>query len=89
MSNNIIIGLAGRFGAGCTTTYNLLLTEYDSFKGFSLSGYLKEKAETDKKYKNLSVKNKRVYLQNLGDKLRGKYSQDYIAEEVIKKSAFS
>ena len=83
--NNIIIGLTGRFGAGSTTTYDLLTTEYDSFKGFSLSSYLKDIANEDKTYKTLSEKEKRVYLQNLGDKLREENGETFIAEEIIKK----
>ena len=40
----MIIGLTGRFGAGCTTTYNLLIEEHN-FVGFSLSDFLREIAK--------------------------------------------
>lgn len=83
MSDNMIIGLTGRFGAGCTTTYNLLIKEYN-FKCFSLSDYLRVIAQQDKKYIKLPEKNKRAYLQNLGDKLRKENNQAYLAQEVIK-----
>ena len=83
MSSNLIIGLTGRFGAGCTTTYNLLIEEYN-FVGFSLSDFLREIAKQDKNYSELSDKNKRTYLQNLGDKLRKENSKAFIAEQVIK-----
>lgn len=78
MNNKIIVGLTGRFGAGCTTTYNLLIQEFD-FKGFSLSNHLRKIAQEDKKYIKLPEKYKRSYLQNLGDKLRKNNNQAYLA----------
>ena len=79
---NIIIGLTGRFGAGCTTAYDLLTTE-EKFKGFSLSKYLKILAINDEKYKKLNIKKQRTYLQDLGDSLREEHGQNYLAKKVI------
>ena len=79
----MIIGLTGRFGAGCTTTYNLLIEEHN-FVGFSLSDFLREIAKQDKNYNELSDKNKRTYLQKLGDKLRKENNKAFIAEQVIR-----
>lgn len=72
MSSNIIIGLTGRFGAGSTTTANLLLhrTEND-FQYFSLSQYIKNKARNDiPDFDKKNEKEKRVILQDIGDSLR-------------------
>ena len=79
---NIIIGLTGRFGAGCTATYNLLTTE-ESFKGFSLSAHLKEVAQKDEEYKKAPNKYQRSYLQNLGDSIRKEKGQNYLAKKGI------
>jgi dephospho-CoA kinase len=44
MNNKLVIGLTGRFGAGCTTTMNLLKNEY-GFSCYSLSDPIKKIAK--------------------------------------------
>ena len=80
---NNIIGLTGRFGAGCTTIYSLLTTE-ENYVGFSLSTHLKETAQKNSEYNTFPKKNQRSYLQNLGDLIREKNGQNYLAKKIIK-----
>lgn len=79
----MIIGLTGRFGAGCSTASKLLQKEQD-FSAVSLSTLLKEKArkeipDFDKKEEN----EKRVILQDLGDQIR-KDDPGLLAKNIIK-----
>jgi deoxycytidylate deaminase len=68
----LIIGLTGSFGAGCTTT-SLFLKEEKNFVSFSLSDALKEKAKREiKNFQKIENKEKRRILQDLGDNLRKK-----------------
>jgi deoxycytidylate deaminase len=67
----LIIGLTGRFGAGCTETSKYFTTKPYNFTNFSISSFLKDKAK--KEYRDFDKKEpniKRVILQDLGDKLR-------------------
>ena len=83
MNDDLIIGLTGRFGAGCTTT-NLYLKVEENFKCFSLSKTLRKKAKREIKDLN-GIKNceKRKTLQDLGDELR-KRSPAALAKPIIK-----
>lgn len=84
MNNKIIIGLTGRFGAGCSATAQLLEVG-NQFKRNGLSTVLKDLAKEDNKFLKLPEKYKRNYLQNLGDELRNKNGQEYIAKIIIDK----
>lgn len=71
--SNFVIGLCGRFGAGCTTTANLIISEYNDFTYFSLSQYIKDKAKKEVLgFENKLEKEKRIILQDIGDSLRKK-----------------
>jgi deoxycytidylate deaminase len=80
--SGLIIGLTGSFGAGCTTTSNLLI-DGKGFTGFSLSDPIKEKAR--KQYKDFDKKKnkeKRKILQDIGDELRKK-DLAFLAKPII------
>jgi len=80
----LVIGLTGSFGAGCTTTSNLLKSE-KNFIVFSLSKLLKREARKEiKDLKSKDNKEQREILQNLGDKLRKK-SATALVLPIIKK----
>jgi len=67
---SLIIGLTGRFGAGCTTT-SMILKDCKGFNYFSLSESLKKKAKmTINGFDKKEEKEKRKILQDLGDELR-------------------
>lgn len=72
MKENLVIGLTGRFGAGCTTTADFFKNE-NGFTHFSLSDYLKDKARS--RYRDFDKKTydiRRKILQDFGDDLRSK-----------------
>lgn len=72
MKECLIIGLTGRFGAGCTRTAEFFVEE-QGCTYISVSEVLKDQAR--KEYKNFNEKpskEKRKILQNLGDSFRKK-----------------
>ncbi len=70
MTNSIVIGLTGRFGAGCTVT-SRYFEKIKKLKIYHLSDCLKKLAyEKHKDFKNLSAVSRRNILQDIGDKLR-------------------
>ena len=72
MNKIVIIGIAGRFGAGCTTTCKFFADQLN-FSYFSLSQTLKDKAKKGvKDFNRKKEKEKREILQNLGDETRKK-----------------
>jgi deoxycytidylate deaminase/dephospho-CoA kinase len=80
----IVIGLTGRFGSGCTTTLQWLATK--NIKTFSLSDFVKKQAL--KKYPNINKQTqrwKRQILQDVGDEIRKDKEVDYLAKEVLDK----
>jgi deoxycytidylate deaminase len=80
----LVIGLTGRFGAGCTTT-SLYFEQDLKFKRFSLSDELKKIAKKKTpRWPSLTANQQRKILQDLGDTLRSKNST-YLADNVIKK----
>ncbi|MFA5199358.1 MAG: deaminase [Candidatus Omnitrophota bacterium] len=83
-SEKFIIGLCGRFGAGCTTTAELILSEKEEFVYFSLSKYIKEKAKNEHLgFEAKQEKEKRVILQDIGDALR-KNSPSFLVDVILK-----
>lgn len=87
MNNNLIIGLIGSFGSGCTTVYNLLTQEKDfNFFGVSLSDYLKlEILKYHPDFNNKESKEKRGLLQDLGNKFRKEFGSEYLAKTSLAK----
>lgn len=84
-NNGLIIGLTGRFGAGCSTTANFFANNKKlNCKSYSISAFLKDKAK--KETVNFEQKNpeeRRKILQDLGDSLRkGKLSA--LVDPIIK-----
>lgn len=75
-NTGLIIGLTGRFGAGCTTTARFFKTQ-KRFSSFSLSTPLKKVAiNSVKNFSRKKNEEKREILQNIGDDLR---KRDYLA----------
>ena len=73
MNQNFVIGLTGRFGAGSTTTANLILSRKENdFVYFSLSDFIKETAKKQRGFLKKKEKEKRVALQDIGDTFRKK-----------------
>lgn len=88
MDTNLVIGLVGSFGSGCTTTYNLLTQEKKDFNffGVSLSDYLKfEILKSYPDFNNKESKEKRRLLQDLGNIFRKKYGPEYLAKMALVK----
>ena len=83
MRSNIVIGLTGSFGSGCTTVAEVLEKDY-GFVKYSLSDEVK--SEWARRYKNRGEKPLRRELQDIGNELRYK-SRDYaiLAKKYIKK----
>lgn len=85
MAKKIIIGLTGRFGAGCSSTLEVLKETFD-YIPFSLSDYIKNIAKKDDSFKFLGDKNTRKKLQALGDILRDDNNdQAFLANIILKK----
>jgi len=72
LNDGLIIGLTGRFGAGCTTTSNFFVKNKGlKCKSYSFSAFLKDKAKKDiANFDKKSQEERRKILQDLGDKLR-------------------
>ena len=87
MIKNFIIGLTGRFGAGSTTTPDLILSRKErDFEYFSLSQYVKDKAKKEVSgFNKKKEKQKRVILQNIGDDLRQNESPSFLVDFLLKK----
>ena len=87
MSKNFIIGLTGRFGAGSTTTANLILSRKEKdFEYFSLSQYVKDKAKKETRdFAKKKEKHKRVILQNIGDDLRQNESPSFLVDVLLER----
>lgn len=81
-SDKIRLGLTGSFGSGCGTLMKAL--EKIDFKGFSLSKYVREKWE--KKHGKSSELAPREELQDIGNSLRKRYSNNYLAKKAIKEA---
>ncbi len=92
-TDEIIIAFVGPIGSGCTTSFNIfkkVLEEeyrYEEVKYYQLSNLITEYAYLiDEEWVNSDSKSKRVEdLQLLGNKLRQKYLDDYLAAKAIEK----
>jgi deoxycytidylate deaminase/adenylate kinase family enzyme len=74
MTGNIVVGITGSFGSGCTTLTEVLREDY-GFKRYSLSDIVREK--WSERHRDKSVKKaKRFELQDGGNELR-RESKDY------------
>jgi deoxycytidylate deaminase len=86
LGNEIIVGLTGPFGAGCTTVAEFLDHEPGfKFKRYSFSDIVEASAklhEGEDKYNKLSRKERRTVLQNEGNRLR-QSRPSYIADTLI------
>lgn len=70
MAEDVIIGLTGRFGAGCSVT-SKYFEKSRSFSSYHLSAFLKKSAkETVKDFESKPAHERRKILQDIGDKLR-------------------
>lgn len=71
-SNGLIIGLTGRFGAGCSTTANFFANNKQlKCKSYSISVFLKDKAKKEiADFEQKNPEKRREILQDLGDNLR-------------------
>lgn len=84
MVEKLIIGLTGRFGAGCSKTLEILEKEY-GFVPFSFSKYIKITAKNNNSIEILNDKNHRKMLQALGNKIRDDNNdQAFLAKIIIK-----
>ena len=85
-TKRVVIGVTGRFGAGCSTT-KVFFEQELNFKGFCLSTSLKEQvAKEVSDFDQMPKKNKRKILQDKGDALRDKSKDSGIlARNVINK----
>ena len=83
--SKIIIGLTGRFGAGCSSTLEVLEKTFH-FIPFSFSDYIKNIAKESGSFKVSKDKNTRNKLQFLGDKLREDNNDEaFLAKIILKK----
>ena len=70
MDEGIIVGLTGRFGAGCTSTGTFFEKNFN-FKTYSVSSFLKTKAKKEiSGFELKTSKEIREILQDLGDSMR-------------------
>jgi len=67
-TDDIIIGVTGAFGSGCTTVGKIL--EKEGYEYISVSSYLKKEASID--FSKLSPQETRKVLQDIGNKKRKK-----------------
>lgn len=83
MSGQVVIGVTGSFGSGCTTI-TAVLEKYFSFKSYSLSQTLRE--EWSRQHGGKSTEQAlRTELQDFGNKLREEKSRPIFAEMTYKK----
>lgn len=81
MVRNVIIGLTGSFGSGCTTISNILKEK--GFKIISISSFLKEEARKNGvEVSSLEKKEMRRVLQDIGNKKREK-KRNVLIEECL------
>jgi len=83
VNKQIVIGVTGSFGSGCTTISEVL-TEDFGFIRYSLSDTLKEKWSDGGKEKSVETA-LRHELQDLGNQLRREKSHGFLAEETFSK----
>jgi len=83
MSEQIVIGVTGSFGSGCTTVVEILETNY-GFKGFSLSTTLRQMYE-EKKTGKSTDQALRSELQDFGNDMRKEYHHHFFAEKTLEK----
>jgi len=83
VNNQVVIGVTGSFGSGCTTITNVL-EKYYSFKAYSLSQTLREEWPHLKKEKPVEDA-LRSELQDLGNKLRKEKCLSFLAEKTFEK----
>lgn len=82
MEKGLIIGITGRFGAGCTTTSDFF-TKEKGFVQFRLSDPLKKIArKRHADFDRIEDKKKRRILQDIGDEMRQK-SREALVSPVI------
>lgn len=79
MNKRILIGLTGSFASGCSELRKTLKERYD-FDSFKLSGEVREEA----KRRGLDP-DKREVLQALGNALREKHGNNYLAIKAMEK----
>lgn len=82
LNDQIVIGITGSFGSGCTTITEVL-QEYYGFKGYSLSDTLRSEWSRTKKEKPVEDA-LRYELQDFGNELRKK-SFSFLAEKTLEK----
>jgi deoxycytidylate deaminase/dephospho-CoA kinase len=84
-NNGLIIGLTGRFGAGCTTTSNFFVkNRILNCKNYSISTFLKDKAKKEiADFDKKTSEERRKILQDLGDNLR-KEKLSALVDHIIK-----
>lgn len=71
-----IIALTGSFGSGCTTVGKVLEERY-KFKRITISDYIKDKAS------ERGIEITRENLQRVGNELRGKYGNGFLASKAL------
>lgn len=76
----LVLGLTGSFGSGCTTLMEALKDL--GFKDFSLSKYVKKEWEN----RNPQKPAPRSELQKIGNELRERYGVDYLAKKAIEEA---
>lgn len=74
MRSNLVVGVTGSFGSGCTTLTEVLQKDFN-FKRYSLSDIVKEEWSAKHRRKSLE-KARRWELQDVGNEMRRK-SKDY------------
>lgn len=83
MREKILIGLTGSFGSGCSILRKTLneFYEFDSFK-------LSDEVRAEARRQNLD-ENDRDVLQSIGNELREKNGNDYLAKKAIERATLS
>ena len=76
---NLVLGLTGSFGSGCTTIAQIL-SETQSYYFASLSAPIKQVA------KDKGLKEDRGTLQQLGNELRKAYGREYLARQAVERA---
>lgn len=77
-ADRVIIGLTGPFGSGCSTLRKAL-EKFRQFQGFKLSEEVRSEA------KNRGMEPTKHNLQDIGNDLRLKYGNNYLAVKTIEK----
>lgn len=80
MTQQIVIGVTGSFGSGCTTVVEILEANY-GFRGSSLSKTLRELYE--EKEKKPTDQALRWELQDFGNEMRKEHDLHFFAEETL------